>query len=175
MRLIPIASNAFRDFLISASLLISACRKSDGVTKAAINEKRKLSANLAVTRAHLSLKAREGAIVWLCRSVALFIRISVCSLMARYILYHTHCCKISHCDVTMAHDDVTAAHRDITATHLDVCVLFADVESRAKYDTEQKLKTNQAEQKALNEVALQQDLDLKQKKIEQKITVSSLQ
>ena len=53
-------------------------------------------------------------------------------------------------------------------------VLFADVESRAKYDTEQKLKTNQAEQKALNEVALQQDLDLKQKKIEQKITVSGL-
>lgn len=45
-------------------------------------------------------------------------------------------------------------------------------ESRAKYDTEQRLKTNQAEQKALNDAALHQDLDLKQKKIEQKITVS---
>ena len=82
---------------------------------------------------------------------------------------------LSSRSVHIMHHDVTAAPRDITATHLDVCVLFADVESRAKYDTEQKLKTNQAEQKALNEVALQQDLDLKQKKIEQKITVSSLQ
>ena len=76
MLLLLIDCSAFRDFLISVTLVISACRKSDGVTKAAINEKRKLSANLAVTRAHLSLKAREGAIVWLCRSVALFIRIS---------------------------------------------------------------------------------------------------
>ena len=167
MLLLLIDCSAFRDFLISVTLVISACRKSDGVTKAAINEKRKLSANLAVTRAHLSLKAREGTIVLLCRSVALFIY-GICLLTHGSGLYHAHCCKASHCDVTIA-------HHDVTATHLDVCVLFADAESRAKYDTEQKLKTNQAEQKALNEVALQQDLDLKQKKIEQKITVSSFQ
>ena len=43
-------------------------------------------------------------------------------------------------------------------------------ESRAKFETEQKLKVNQAEQRALNEAALQQELDLRQKKISQKIT-----
>ena len=49
-----------RDHVTSLTFLRTCYRKSDGVTKAAINEKRKLSANLAVTRAHLSLKAREG-------------------------------------------------------------------------------------------------------------------
>ena len=47
-------------------------------------------------------------------------------------------------------------------------------ESRAKFETEQKLKVNQAEQRALNEAALQQELDLRQKKIDQKITVQNL-
>ena len=49
-----------RDYVTRLTFLRTCYRKSDGVTKAAINEKRKLSANLAVTRAHLSLKAREG-------------------------------------------------------------------------------------------------------------------
>ena len=39
------------------------CRKSDGVQKGAINEKRKLSANLTLTKAHLQLKQREGIIL----------------------------------------------------------------------------------------------------------------
>ena len=86
MLLLLIDCSAFRDFLISVTLVISACRKSDGVTKAAINEKRKLSANLAVTRAHLSLKAREGTIVLLYRSVAVFI----------YLFAHSWLYTVSH-------------------------------------------------------------------------------
>ena len=44
-------------------------------------------------------------------------------------------------------------------------------ESRTKYDTEQRLKTNQAEQRQLNEAAMYAELDLKQKKIDQRIQV----
>lgn len=53
------------------------------------------------------------------------------------------------------------------------CVIFSlmFVESRSKYDTEQQLKINREEQRKLNEAAMHADLDLKQKKIDQKITV----
>lgn len=38
------------------------CRKGEGNVKTAITEKRKLSADLNVTRAHLGLKNREGTV-----------------------------------------------------------------------------------------------------------------
>ena len=43
-------------------ILLFDYRKSDGDTKAAEMNKRKLSADLALTRAHISIKQRDGKI-----------------------------------------------------------------------------------------------------------------
>ena len=55
-------------FFVSAQntsfvILLFDYRKSDGDTKAAEMNKRKLSADLALTRAHISIKQRDGKII----------------------------------------------------------------------------------------------------------------